>query len=170
MWFLKPRRETMTSKKFRWAAIACAVAACAVLLADAGEAQAQGYRRGGSSRYTPARPTFGEAFNYARGDVGLLTPYQTFVQPQRQLRYALDAQQSQIATQQSEIARLTTDLETATTGASATGKGGSYMNYSHYYKLGSRNQSLPSGRTTGGRTVYGTPRAASSATMAADAE
>lgn len=160
----------MTSKKMRWAAIAFTVAACGVFLADASEAQAQVNRRNRPSRYTPARPTFGEAFNYARDDVGLLTPYQTFVQPQRQLRYTLEAQQNQIATQQAEIGRLTTDLETATEGATATGKGGSYMNYSHFYRLGSRNQSLPAGRTTGGRTVYGTPRAASSATMAADAE
>lgn len=160
----------MTSKKFGWLAITCAVAACGLLLSDPSEAAAQGYKKGGYRRYSPARPTFGDAFNYARDDVGLLTPYQTFVQPQRQLRYTLDAQQNEIVSNQAEISRLTNDLESATGGGTATGKGGGYMNYSHFYSLGSRNQSLPSGRSTGGRTTYGTPRAASSATMSADVE
>lgn len=160
----------MTSIRMRWATIALAVAACGWLLADPSDASAQINRRPRSRTYSPARPTFGDAFNYARDDVGLLTPYQTFVQPQRQLRYSLAAQENQILTQQSEIERLTTDLETAYSGATVTGKGGSYQNYSHFYQLGSRNSSLPSARKAGGRTTYGSGRPSVSPTMAAEAE
>lgn len=127
----------MFTRIIRWSVVA-GVVATVVLAWGAENASAQGYRRGEYRRYTPARPTFGDAFDYARDDVGLLTEYHTFVRPHRQLRGTLERQDQLIRTQEGEIESLRDELTTAQTQAAGTptGKGGGYLNYSHYYNLG----------------------------------
>jgi hypothetical protein len=123
----------MSSKKV----LCFVILACSCGLAhwDAEEAQAQGYRRGEYRRYVPRRPTFGDAFNYARDDVGLLTEYHTFVMPQRQLRNTLRQQEDMIRAQEGEIADLETRLQESVAPITPTGKGGRYMSYSHFYTI-----------------------------------
>ena len=103
------------------------------------EAFGQAYRRGESRTYSPRRPTFGEAFNYARNDVGLLTDYHTFVMPQRRLRQTIDQQSSRIMADEAQIADLERRAAAAPTQSgfqgAASSKFGGYLNYSHYYNI-----------------------------------
>lgn len=126
----------MGSKRIFCVVVGCAVAAVGIIATNVSEVSAQGYRKGESRRYVPQRPTFGDAFLYARDDVGLLTDYHTFVQPQRQLRSTLQQQSNIIATQEDEIRNLQNEVNTVAPGATPTGKGGTFMNYSHYYSRG----------------------------------
>lgn len=88
-------------------------------------------------RYTPpAGPTLPNQLNYFRRDVGVLDPYNAFVQPQRQLNYQLQSmvQRDQADTRatQRQLERIREIREST---AAPTGVAAGFMNYSHYYRL-----------------------------------
>ncbi len=83
-------------------------------------------------RYTPpAGRTLPNALNYFRGDVGVLDPYNAFVEPRRRLDRDLMTLQSRqqigYRENQAEIAAL------RASAAAPTGTSASFFNYSHYY-------------------------------------
>lgn len=88
-------------------------------------------------RYTPpAGNPLPNALNYFRRDVGVLDPYNAFVQPTRQLNAQL--QQMQAVEQANFQANQRAILEIRASQASPTGVGASFMNYSHYYRMPAR--------------------------------
>jgi hypothetical protein len=121
-----------------------AVVAAWQFFASPTEAFGQAYRRGEYRTYTPRRPLFGEAFNYARNDVGLLTDYHTFVMPQRRLRETINQQSARILADEAQLDDLERRAATAPTQTGFQGAGsskfGGYLNYSHYYSMGSRRR------------------------------
>lgn len=81
----------------------------------------------------PGGRTLPNALNYFRRDVGVLDPYNGFVQPTRQLRQQLDtmAQQesSDYARTQREIGQVRKSL------AAPTGTNATYMNHGSYFNI-----------------------------------
>lgn len=91
------------------------------------------------SRYSPpAGPVLPNQLNYFRRDVGVLDPFNTFVQPRRQLNQQLNAlnyqQQADTARIQQEIGNVRKSLA-APTGASA-----GFMNHGQYFNIPRGNQ------------------------------
>jgi hypothetical protein len=107
-----------------------------LLISICSEAQAQ------FPRYRPpAGNPLPNELNYFRRDVGILDPYNTFVDPQQQLSARLQSmakqEQSNYRSSQQALSQLRA-LQTAPTGVS-----GGFMNLSHYY---SRSSSQPGRR------------------------
>jgi hypothetical protein len=112
----------------RFATIAgiSAIAFCSLLV---GQAEAQ-Y----PSRYSPpAGPVLPNALNYFRRDVGLLDPYNTFVEPRRQLNQQLNyleqLERNDYRRTQAQIGQLRQSL------AAPTGSGAGFMNHGPYFNV-----------------------------------
>ena len=85
-------------------------------------------------RYVPpGGPTLPNALNYFRRDVGVLDPYNTFVNPNRQLRQQFDTmaqqQRSDYQRSQQEIGQVRSSL------AAPTGINAGYMNHARYFNV-----------------------------------
>lgn len=82
-------------------------------------------------RYYPSRSAISPYLNFFMGpDPGTLDRYNAYVRPAQQLQRNVNAQNTQIQQLQGEVQFL------RKTGAGATGVGGSFMNYSHYFPGG----------------------------------
>src|SRR5688572_376386 len=84
------------------------------------------------NRYVPpGGRTLPNALNYFRRDVGVLDPYNSFVQPTRQLGQQLDAmvqqERSDYRRSQQEIGQVRKSL------AAPTGNNATYMNHGQYF-------------------------------------
>lgn len=83
-------------------------------------------------RYTPpAGSPIPNELNYFRRDVGVLDPYNAFIEPRRRI----DRQFQQLAEQQQLDAQSNRQAITRLrqSEAAPTGTGATFMNYSHYY-------------------------------------
>lgn len=86
------------------------------------------------NRYSPpGGRTLPNALNYFRRDVGILDPYNSFVQPTRQLSQTLDAMAQQeranYLRSQQEIGEVRKSL------AAPTGNNATYMNHGQYFNI-----------------------------------
>ena len=103
--------------------VACAADACL----------AQGPYRSYGGRYrSPYGPTMSPYLDYFRRDSGVLDPYNTFIRPRQQL-------QDQIGQMAQEERAANIRLQQQIQGireetAAPTGRGATFMNYSHYYR------------------------------------
>jgi hypothetical protein len=90
-------------------------------------------------RYVPpSRPTLSPYLNYFRGDTGVLDSYNTFIRPRQILDQTLAQQQAGLRNLQAQVGLIRSDMNSAgglvrPAGVSPTGRGATYMNYSHYY-------------------------------------
>ncbi len=92
-------------------------------------------------RYIPRRPTMSPYLDYFRRDTGLLDPYNTFQRPQVRMRQFYQQQQQQIYRQQQQLEQQKMQFQQIQgslrqfreSGASPTGHGATFMNYSHYF-------------------------------------
>ena len=85
-------------------------------------------------RYTPpAGPVLPNALNYFRRDVGVLDPYNGFVQPSRQLDQQLSAitqqQRAESRRMEQEVGQIRQSL------AAPTGVGAGFMNHGRYFQI-----------------------------------
>jgi hypothetical protein len=86
------------------------------------------------ARYEPARPTVSPYLNLLRRDIGPIPNYHTLVRPQLQQREHQQRQQIVNAQRQGDIRTLNRRvLELTEPSVAATGAGGGFRNYSHYY-------------------------------------
>lgn len=97
------------------------------------------------ARYAPpAGPVLPNALNYFRRDVGVLDPYNTFVQPRRQLNQQLGAMAAQERADnrrlQQEIGQIRQSL------AAPTGVGAGFQNHRQYFNIPQGRQVGRSGR------------------------
>ena len=109
------------------------------------------------ARYqSPSRPTLSPYLNYFRADNGALNPFYNFIQPGRQLQSQNQSINQRFDNQQRQIGGLQTfqnGLQNQqvrgrgtgrfgfrSTGASQTGKGATFMNYSHFFQIRGGNR------------------------------
>jgi len=93
-------------------------------------------------RYEPAYPTFPPSFNYFRSGSGLLNNYYGFVQRDRQIESTQKIMRENAQKQQATINDLQGQIsEVREAQVGATGKGSSFMNFSHYF--GGRSGASP---------------------------
>jgi hypothetical protein len=93
--------------------------------------------------YTPSQPTVSPYLNLLRRDTGPVTNYYTLVRPQQQQQAINRQQQANNQQQQSFLQTQQQGLRTVQQGllqirqsqASPTGRGGGFMNYSHFYNF-----------------------------------
>lgn len=105
-----------------------------LVAADVALAQGGRYRSYGGRYSSPYGPTLSPYLDYFRRDTGVLDPYNAFIRPRRQLQNQLAdmAQQQQV-----ENVRLQQQIQGIRAATAApTGTGGTFLNYSHYYRLG----------------------------------
>lgn len=103
-----------------------------ILVASASSAFAQ---RPQQTRYSsPYGPTLPLQLNYFRNDVGVLDPYNTFVNPSSQLQHRLRSIENQQIYDEKATQSAFKKLMSKPAQASQTGKGATFMNYSHYFQ------------------------------------
>jgi hypothetical protein len=87
-----------------------------------------------SPRYTPpAGDPLPNALNYFRRDVGVLDPYNAFVEPRRQLDRRI--QRMEFEQEASDRRQQSAINQVRRPAAAPTGSGATFMNYSHYYRM-----------------------------------
>ena len=98
-----------------------------IVLCSVGETLAQ------QRRWSP-RPAISPYFNYLRSDAPI-DNYNSFVRPRIELQRTLNQQADQIRRQQTGLGSLRDDVTRfqRESGASPTGTGAGFMNYSHFY-------------------------------------
>jgi hypothetical protein len=111
----------------------------ASLTAPEAEAQSRG-------RYLPpAGPVLPNALNYFRNDVGVLDPYNAFVQPNRQLSQQINSMVQQqyrdYQRSEQEIGQVRQSL------AAPTGVGAGFMNHAQYFNIGQQRPGRQAPRT-----------------------
>lgn len=92
-------------------------------------------------RYVPRRPTMSPYLDYFRRDTGLLDPYNLFRSRDIRQNQLYQQQQRQIYQQQQELYQQRLQFQELqgaqrqmrASGASQTGHGSTFMNYSHYF-------------------------------------
>jgi hypothetical protein len=86
-------------------------------------------------RYQPARPTISPYLNLFRPEVSPLPNYYSFVRPQFQERDFQGRQQAINVQQQAEIQTVNQGLlQIAEPSIPSTGRGGTFRNYSHFFR------------------------------------
>ncbi|PHR89742.1 MAG: hypothetical protein COA78_35680 [Blastopirellula sp.] len=105
-------------------------------------ANAQGPYRPGRyqprpSRYqSPSGPALSPYLNYFRRDVGVTDQYNAFVNPiQNQQRFNSRQTQS-VSGLRNQVQGIENGRNVAPSRLSPTGKGATFMNYSHFYRMG----------------------------------
>ena len=90
-----------------------------------------GYRSYGGRYRSPYGPTITPYLDYFRRDTGVLDPYNTFIRPRRQLENQLG---QMVQEEQAANIRLQQQIQGIRAATAApTGRGATFMNYSHYY-------------------------------------
>ena len=92
-------------------------------------------------RYVPRRPTMSPYLDYFRRDTGLLDPYNLFRKRNVRLNQAFEQQRRQLQYQQYQLNQTRLQFEQVqqaqrqmrASGATPTGHGSTFMNYSHYF-------------------------------------
>lgn len=112
--------------------VVAALALCAGVLASPASAQRR-YR-------SPSGPTITPYLDYFRRDNGVLRdPYNAWVRPRRIVRDEIYQQRQSLYTLGRGLRDVNRDVNQMqslrASGASPTGTGSSFMNYSHYYQM-----------------------------------
>ncbi len=92
-------------------------------------------------RYQPRRPTFSPYMDYFRRDVGLLDPYNFFLQRDRRLQQSFRQQQSQIDLQFQGLQQVGQEFQQLgdvlprfrPTGVTPTGKGATFQTFARFF-------------------------------------
>ena len=92
-------------------------------------------------RFQPRRQTFSPYMDYFRRDVGLLDPYNFFLQRDRRLQQSFRQQQSQIDLQRQGLQQVGQEFQQLgdalprfrLTGATPTGKGATFQTFSRFF-------------------------------------
>jgi hypothetical protein len=85
-------------------------------------------------RYTPARPTVSPYLNLLRRDAGPVPNYYSLVRPQLQQQAINQQVSTNLLQQEQNIGQLQdATLRLKASSMRATGTGGGFMNFSHYY-------------------------------------
>jgi hypothetical protein len=94
---------------------------------------AQGPNRSYGGRYrSPYGPTISPYLDYFRRDSGVLDPYNTFIRPRRQLENQLGQMAEDERMANARLQQQIQGIRQET--AAPTGRGATFMNYSHYYR------------------------------------
>jgi len=96
---------------------------------------------------SPSGPTLPSQLNYFRGDVGLLDPYNSIVNPSNQLNNQVRSMEKQQEANRRAIDQTRQEL-LLPSEAAPTGTGATFGNYSHYY---------PSIKSSGGGSARRAP-------------
>jgi hypothetical protein len=118
--------------------LAAALLAGIAILSAAEPAWAQNPRRSRYSPYRPSSPTLSPYLDLLRSDVGPLPNYHMYYRPRVQVRRTLEEQDLALRRQAAGMRTLGTQVGQLQ-GAAAirpTGTAGTFMNYSHYYRMG----------------------------------
>ncbi len=92
-------------------------------------------------RYVPRRPTMSPYLDYFRRDTGLLDPYNLFRKRNVRVNQAFEQQRRQLQYQQYQLDQTRFQFQQVqqaqrqmrASGATPTGHGSTFMNYSHYF-------------------------------------
>jgi hypothetical protein len=105
------------------------LAMCAV---DVCYAQGGVYRSYGGRYRAPYGPTISPYLDYFRRDTGVLDPYNAFIRPRRQLENQLGQMAQEDRAANVRLQQQIQGIREST--AAPTGRGATFMNYSHYYR------------------------------------
>jgi len=117
--------------------VTAAILTCGVVLAVAWSCPVYGQLHGYSSR-NMARPALSPYLDYFRTDTGLLPRYQQFVRPKQRLLSETNRNRQAVNWLQSSAQETARRFEAEQ--VRSTGRGGSYMNYLHFYPRYSRGR------------------------------
>jgi hypothetical protein len=126
----------------RFSFLALALVFCFASIAEAQQKPGENKYIGGG--YRPTRPTLSPYLNYFRQDTGVTDQYRSFIRPQQRLqrRFSMDQYQNRtlgnrIGQVDKEVQGVQKDiLQFRQPTVSPTGKGATFMNYSHYFSSG----------------------------------
>ena len=90
-----------------------------------------GYRSYGGRYRSPYGPTITPYLDYFRRDTGVLDPYNTFIRPRRQLENQLGQMAQEERAANIRLQQQIQGIRQET--AAPTGRGATFMNYSHFY-------------------------------------
>lgn len=107
------------------------------MLAFTGTASGQGTSlpRKANPADSPYQQRLSPYLDLFRADASLLSPYHSFVVPRREVRQQLRRQSYQINRLQQQAVGLESRLDHSPGTRLPTGRGGSFNNYLHYYRL-----------------------------------
>lgn len=128
----------------RFTFLAIVLVCCVGSIAEAQQTQKPGGSKYSGGAFEPGRPTLSPYLNYFRGNTGLTDQYRTFIRPEQRLqrRFSMDQYQNRtlsnrIGTVDKEVKGVQKDfLQFRQPTVSPTGKGATFMNYSHYFSSG----------------------------------